>query len=59
MQPKIYGQGIMTLELLLLFDQLNLLSLSFEKQAKVIKKLGFTMIEVVEIFEYKKNNNKY
>lgn len=44
---------------LFLFGQLNLLSFFFEKQVKVIEKSGFTMTEIIEIFKYKKNNNRY
>ena len=59
LQPKRRSQGIMTSEFLLSFGRLNLLSLSFEKQAEVIEKSGFTVTEAVKIFEYRKNNDGY
>lgn len=49
----------MTLELFFAFSLLNLLSLSLEKQAEIIENLGLTMIKVVEISKYRKNNDKY
>lgn len=59
LQPKKRGQSIMVSEFLLPFGQLNLLSLFKEKQKEVIEKMWLTIIEVVELFEYKKNNKKY
>lgn len=44
---------------LLLFGQLNLAFLSSQKRKEVVKKCDLLEIEVVEIFEYKKNNDKY
>ncbi len=49
----------MTSEFFFCFDQLNLLFLFLKKQVEGIEKSGLIMIEIVEIFEYKKNNNKY
>lgn len=51
---KKYSQRIMTLKFSLLFDWLNFLSFSLEKQVKVIEKSGLTITKVVEVFEYKK-----
>lgn len=53
------GQGIRTSKFPLPFGRLNLLSLFLKNQAKVIKKSCFTIIKVVEIFEYGKNNDEY
>lgn len=44
---------------LLLFGQLNLAFLFFEKEQKIIKKYNVLKTETVEIFKYEKNNNKY
>lgn len=49
----------MTLKFLLFFGQLNLFFFFFEKQVEVIQKSSLTIIEVIKIFEYKKNNDKY
>ncbi len=49
----------MTLEFWLLFDRLNLASLSQEKRDKVVEKCGLLTKKAVEIFEYKKNNDGY
>lgn len=46
-------------EFLLLFSYLNLFLLSKEKQQEIIEKTGLTFRKVVELFEYKKNNEKY
>ena len=59
LQPKDRGQGIMTSEFLLPFSQLNLASLSPEKRDKVVEKCGLMFTKFVEIFEYKKKNDRY
>ena len=59
LQPKSCGQGIMTSEFLLPFDQLNLASLSPEKRDEVVEKCGPVSTKAVEIFEYEKNNDGY
>lgn len=53
------GQGIMVLEFLLPFERLNLLSLSKNKQQEIRQRIGLTVTEVVELFEYGKNNRGY
>lgn len=47
------------MEFLFSFNQLNLAFLSSEKKDKVVKKCGLVSTEVVEIFEYRKNNDRY
>lgn len=59
LQPKGRGQGIMASEFLFLFGRLNFSSLSEEKKKKVIKILGLTVTEAVELFEYGKSNEGY
>lgn len=59
LQPKRQSQDIMTLEFLLLFDQLNLDFFSSEKHAESIKKTALNMTEEVKVFEYRKNNEGY
>ena len=59
LRPKGYGQGIMISKFLLPFDWLNLVSLSEEKQIKVMEKTGLTILEAVKLFEYGKNNKGY
>lgn len=49
----------MVSEFLLSFSQLNLFSLSEKKQKEVMKKTELTILEVVELFEYKKKNEEY
>lgn len=49
----------MVLESLFLFKRLNLSSLSLEKRQKVVEKSGLSYTEVVENFEYEKNNDRY
>ena len=49
----------MVLEFLLLFRCFNLLSLSLKKRQKFVEKSAHSHIEIVEIFEYEKNNDKY
>lgn len=49
----------MVSEFLLPFSRLNLLSLSEKKQKEVIKKIKLTILETVELFEYRKNNEGY
>lgn len=51
---KKHGQEIIISEFFLFFGWLNLLFLSFEKWAEVIKKSDLILIKIVEIFEYKK-----
>lgn len=53
------GQSIITSEFLFPFGRLNLASFSSEKRQKAVEKCGLLTIEVVEIFEYRKNNNGY
>ena len=48
----------MVSEFILLYGRLNLASFAPEKEEEVIQQTGLTTIEVVKIFEYKKNNNK-
>ena len=49
----------MIFKFLLLFGRLNLFLLSEEKQQEVIEKTGLTFKDVVELFKYGKNNEKY
>lgn len=49
----------MVLKFIFLFRRLNLALLLFEKSQKMIEKIGLISIKLVEIFEYKKNNNRY
>ncbi len=49
----------MTLEFSLLFGQLNLDSLSPEKQEEVVTKTGLNVTETVEVFGYRKHNERY
>ena len=48
----------MASELLFPYNQLNL-AFFISKERKTIYKTGLLEEEVVEIFEYRKNNNKY
>lgn len=41
------------------FSQLNLVFLNLEKRDKVVEKYGLIFTEVVKIFEYKINNDRY
>lgn len=59
LRPKGRGQGIMVSEFILPFGRLNLTSLSPEKRQKVLEQTGLSHTEVVEIFEYGKNNDGY
>ena len=59
LRPKRRRQGIMVFKFLLPFGRLNLFSLSEEKQKEVMKKMGLTILEVVELYEYGKNNEGY
>lgn len=56
---KSHGQGIMPSEFLLLFNQLNLAFLSLEKRDKAVEKCGLISMKAMEIFEYRKNNDRY
>lgn len=49
----------MILEFFLPFDQLNFQSLLLKKQVKVIEKSDLIITEVVKLFEYRKNNDRY
>lgn len=49
----------MALKFLLLFDCLNLSSMSQEKIEEVIRQTGLTVTEAVELFEYGKNHEGY
>lgn len=49
----------MTLEFLVPFDQLNLASLSLDKRDEIVLRCALVSIKTIEIFEYKKNNDKY
>lgn len=49
----------MASEFLFPYGQLNLFSLFLEKREEIKKEIGLVEIEVVEIFEYGKNNNRY
>ena len=59
LQPKGRGQGIITSEFLLLYECLNLASLTLEKREEIICQNRLQEIEVVEIFKYGKNNDGY
>ena len=52
-------QGIMSSSFLFLFGRLNLASLSSEKKKGVEEKCGLLETEAVEVFKYRKNNNRY
>ena len=41
------------------FSQLNLASLSSKKKKKVVEKCSFLKMEIVEVFKYEKNNDRY
>lgn len=49
----------MTSDFLLPFDRLNIVSLSFKKKKKVVKKCGLLETNIVEMFKNGKNNNEY
>lgn len=49
----------MTSDFLLSFGQLNLAFLSSEKKKKVVEKYSLLETKAVEIFENKKNNDRY
>lgn len=59
LRPKRRGQGIMVSDFLLLFGRLNLSSLSKGKKKEVIDKIGLSVTEAVELFEYGKTNESY
>lgn len=46
------------MEFFFFLGQLNLAFLNFEKK-KLVEKCGLVFTKVVEIFEYRKNNNGY
>ena len=48
-----------SLRIFFLFRYLNLSSLSLENRQEVIKKSDLTYTEVIENFEYRKNNDRY
>lgn len=41
------------------YRQLNLAFFTLEKIEKVIQQTGFKFIKAAEIFQYRKNNNRY
>lgn len=49
----------MNSDFLLFFRYFNLAFLSFEKIKKGMKKYDLLEIGAVEVFEYRKNNNRY
>lgn len=49
----------MVLDFLLPFSRLNLSSLSFEKEKEIVEKVGLTVTEAAELFEYGKNHERY
>ena len=59
MEPKGRGQGIIVSNFLLLFGHLNIFSLFEGKRKEVMEKIRLTIIEAVELFEYKKANERY
>lgn len=58
-EDNIMRPNIITSEFLFSFGRLNLAFLSSEKRDEVVEKCGLVFTKVVEIFEYKKNNNSY
>lgn len=59
LRSKKHRQSIMVSKFLLPFGRLNLLLLSEKKQKEVIQKTGLTILEIAELFEYKKNKKEY
>ena len=59
LRPKGQGQDIMVSKFLLLFARLTLFPLFEEKQQEVREKTGLTFKKVIELFEHRKNNEKY
>lgn len=59
LQPKSQKQGIMTLNFILPYRQLNMNFLNPKRRKEIALTLALLEIEVVEIFEYKKNNDRY
>lgn len=49
----------MTFDFLFLFGWLNLASLSSKKRKEIVKKCDLLETEVVKVFEYGKNNDRY
>lgn len=49
----------MTFEFLILFGWLNLFFLNLEKREYIKKEIRLVKTKVIEIFQYKKNNDKY
>lgn len=49
----------MVSKFILLFGRLNLVLLPPKKSQEVIKKTGWMHTELIEIFKYKKNNDRY
>lgn len=56
---KSQDQGIMTSDFLLFFGQLNLAFLFSKKRKNVVTKNNLLKTEAIEIFKYRKNNDKY
>lgn len=46
-------------DFLLFFGRLNLASLFSKKKKEIVEKYGLLEIGAVEVFEYRKNNNRY
>lgn len=52
-------QGIMTFKFILLFGQLNLVSLLPKKREKIMQKIELIETKAIEVFKYRKNNDGY
>ena len=52
-------RGIIVSELFLLFKRLNLSHLTSSSQEKLIQTYGLTQTEALEIFKFRKNNDRY
>lgn len=60
LQSKDWGNEMMISDFLLFFSQFNLALLSSKMRKKVsITKSDFLKIEIVKMFRYRKNNNRY
>lgn len=57
--PESKGRGIMVSEFLLPFSRLNISSLSELSHQDLVERRGLTETEIVEIFEFGKNNQGY
>ena len=49
----------MTFKFFFFFDQFHLFFLIFKKKRQIKKKTRLVETEAIEIFEYKKNNDRY